>query len=106
MRQKLLTGLLAVGVLVGLAGKANADFNIQTGLKWVPLRYTHPIGATANAPGTLPSQTDMYGWQTTSLDNYLAFFFTEQVGIQLSLDFGYGSTHADVNGMNGADVSY
>ena len=33
----------------------------------------------------------LYGWQTTSLDNYLAFFFTEQFGLQLSLDLGYGS---------------
>jgi RHS repeat-associated protein len=68
------------------------DFNIATGLKWVPLRYTFPAGVGADSPNPNgPDLGQIYGWQTTSLDNYIAFFPIEQVGIQLSLDLGYAS---------------
>lgn len=109
-------GLAAFFAAALSAAPANADINIQTGLKWVPLRYTHPIavtgaggggggGNTSLVGGDVP-HADEYGWQTTSLDNYLAFFVTEQIGLQLSLDFGYGSYHHDVGGRNNVDHAY
>ncbi|MSP61122.1 MAG: hypothetical protein EXR72_12410 [Myxococcales bacterium] len=100
---------LGLAVVAGLGGTARAEFNIATGLKWVPVRYTQPITATGGGagPGTMPSNTvRLYGWQTTSLDNYLALFFHEQIGIQLSLDFGYGNAHLDIGGTNGYDAAF
>jgi hypothetical protein len=80
------------------ARAVTADFNIATGLKWAPLRYTFPIGIgseIANGAAPMPGMWyggagELYGnhWQTTSLDNYIAFFFTEQIGFQLALDLG------------------
>jgi hypothetical protein len=93
-----------------------ADFNIATGLKWAPLRYTRPIGLDIDCTsgGATPNDQiicthdphPLYGWQTTSLDNYIAFFFTEQIGFQLSLDFGYTSHGADQAITAVHDVSY
>jgi Outer membrane protein beta-barrel domain len=106
MRQRLFAGLVVLGMLAA-ATPARADFNIQTGLKWVPLRYTKPISVGGGGMGGgLPTAGALYGWQTTSLDNYIALFFTEQIGIQLSLDFGWASGHVDFNGMNSLDASY
>jgi hypothetical protein len=110
-------GLAVVGLVLGASAPAQADFNIATGLKWVPLRYTAPVGAgtsTSNGSGPVPGQWyrdvagEMYGnhWQTTSLDNYLGFFFTEQIGIQLSLDFGYGSLNNHTDGGGQFSTSY
>ena len=113
MRNRVLA-LAILGAIVSASSPARADFNIATGLKWVPLRYTAPIGAgkddlpippggtgTQAVPGQWYQGTggELYGnhWQTTSLDNYLAFFFTEQVGIQISLDFGWASHSTDTN---------
>ncbi len=110
--KKLLKVLVPCAVILGIASPARADFNIATGLKWVPVRYTHPVGAGSDgAPppsmtstGTVPvdgqwyadaNGAGLYGWQTTSLDNYIAFFFTEQVGLQLSLDLGWGNHNND-----------
>jgi hypothetical protein len=110
-------GLALVALIAGMAAPAHADFNIATGLKWVPLRYTFPVGVgteecCTNVPNTLtntksvPGQwyggpsSSMYGWQSTSLDNYIAFFFTEQIGLQLSLDFGWGSHNNDTAANN------
>jgi hypothetical protein len=117
MRQRFFAGMLALGLVAGLAGSARADFNIATGLKWVPLRYTAPIGVgteTDNMSGPVPGQRyfggagggEIYGWQTTSLDNYIALFFTEQIGIQLSLDFGYASHANDTSGAGNFNTSY
>ena len=116
MRKSGWKSLLLLGLIAGLgqttvASTARADFNIATGLKWVPLRYTGPVGAggdaeahTIGAPGQRYGGTNssLYGWQTTSLDNYIAFFFTEQVGIQLSLDLGWGSHNNDTTVPNNA----
>ena len=108
--RKVLTLLASVALVGAMAAPAHADFNIATGLKWVPLRYTVPVGAgsetvgnpqqvtnTSSVPGQYYKGTggDMYGWQTTSLDNYIGFFFTEQVGLQLTLDLGYSSHHSE-----------
>ena len=117
MRKSVWRSLLLLGLIAGMAPTARADFNIATGLKWVPLRYTFPVGVGKEACCSpmstntmqVPGQTygeglgggGLYGWQTTSLDNYIAFFFTEQVGIQLSLDLGWASHNTDAtNGNN------
>jgi hypothetical protein len=114
MRQRLLTGFVVLGLL-GATSTARADFNIATGLKWSPLRYTLPVGVgseadTMSAP--VPGQHyiapagDLYGWQSTSLDNYLAFFFTEQLGVQISLDFGYANLNNDTTNAGNFSTSY
>jgi hypothetical protein len=108
---------VAAALVLGASAPAQADFNIATGLKWVPLRYTAPIGVGSeadNMSGPVPGQRyaggagggSIYGWQTTSLDNYLALFFTEQIGIQLSLDFGYASHNNDTSGAGNFSTSY
>src|SRR4051812_40044706 len=100
MGHRVARGLVALALLVGMGQPARADFNIATGLKWVPLRYTFPVGVggetccgntnmvtnTMEVPGQVYGGgiSPLYGWQTTSLDNYIAFFFTEQIGLQLS----------------------
>ncbi len=113
--RRLLTALAALGLVAATAGSAHADFNIATGLKWVPLRYTFPAGAGTDAgnmsssvPGQFYNGTAglIYGWQTTSLDNYLAFFPVEQVGIQLSLDLGYASHNNDTTNAGQFSTSY
>jgi hypothetical protein len=109
--------LAAVGLVLGLSSPANADFNIAVGLKWAPFRYTTAVGAgtdtstgSAPVPGQWYNATggDLYGnhWQTTSLDNYIGFFFTEQLGIQLSLDLGYANHNNDTGGNNNFSTSY
>lgn len=115
MRNRVLA--LAVLGVIAAAAPASADFNIATGLKWVPLRYTNAIGAGTDTAAVPPGGTgtvavpgqwyrdtggELYGnhWQTTSLDNYLAFFFTEQIGIQISLDFGWANHSTDTNIAN------
>ena len=66
-----------------------------------PLRYTHPVGPAADPThggagaatwAAISAGRDgcLYGWQTTSLDNYIGFFFHPQIGAMLSLDLGYG----------------
>jgi len=89
-------GVLVTGVLVvNLNKKASSrriaktsDFNIATGLKWVPLRYTFPVGVAADdcsgsasqisCTGTDPRRLGSdFGYQTTRLDNYQAFFAFE-----------------------------
>lgn len=107
MRKNWLLGLAVCALAVGAAKPAHADFNIATGLKWVPLRYTFPQYPTGGGGNTGIAGEDGYGWQTTSLDNYLAFFFTEQIGLQLSLDLGYSAEHIDPgNNGNTIDRSY
>jgi hypothetical protein len=135
MRHGILSGLLVAGLIAGVSAQANAQsasggveastgtFNIAVGLKWSPLRYTHPIGSHGGAPTDGVQGTDdcgagsggrtecLYGWQTTSLDNYIGFFFHPQVGILLGLDMGYGSFHGEQQTAQGPagmphDVSY
>lgn len=106
MRQKQVRwiGLAVIALVAASAGDARADFNIATGLKWVPLRYTAPVGVGTDKNQNNPDSADavpgqwyggpygrQYGWLTTSLDNYIGFFFTEQIGIQISLDLGWAS---------------
>ena len=106
-------GLLDAGVVVinlnkKSASRHTADFNIATGLKWTPLRYTHPIGVSADdcsgdgtqisCAGTNPHQAALYGWQTTGLDNYAVSFLTGPAGIKLGLDLGYTSQASDYTG--------
>src|SRR5207249_175541 len=106
---------IVLGLVAATGGSARADFNIATGLKWVPLRYTFPAGAgsdTSNMSGPVPGQFyngtagEIYGWHSTSLDNYLAFFPIEQVGIQLSLDLGYSSHNNDTTNAGNFSTSY
>jgi hypothetical protein len=133
MRHRLIGTLVVFGFVAGTAARADSasggveastgTFNIQVGLKWSPLRYTHPIGApyvvgaggdpnkgpgmgTGPIPGSdcgggsseSSNRSDcMYGFQTTSLDSYIGFFFHPQIGAILALDLGYGSYHADTN---------
>lgn len=113
--RRLLTLLASVALVGAMAAPAHADFNIATGLKWVPLRYTHPVGAgneMDNQSSAVPGQVykgptgDLYGWQTTSLDNYIGFFFTEQIGLQLSIDLGWGSHNNDTTGMGAFSTSF
>ncbi len=116
---RIVGGLLAAGLVVATAGTANAQdssggveastgsFNIQMGLKWSPVRYNGPVGdKTAGSGGASPcwggggaaatgEDCGLYGFQTTSLDSYLGFFFHPQIGIILGLDIGYGSAGVD-----------
>jgi hypothetical protein len=104
---------------------STGTFNIALGLKWSPLRYTRPIGSAGGDPigmgggtsdcsvgtGSASRSECLVGWQTTSLDNYIGFFFHPQVGILLSLDMGYSSFHVDGQTPQGPagmprDVSY
>jgi hypothetical protein len=105
----LVTGVLVVNLNKKVASRraaATSDFNIATGLKWTPLRYTSPIRASADdcalaggqiaCTGTDPRGLGtLYGWQTTSLDNYIGFFFSSQSGILIALDLGWASHNAD-----------
>jgi hypothetical protein len=98
---------------------STGTFNIAVGLKWSPVRYSRPIGIAGQdcagdskqiaCTGSDPQQAANYGWQTTSLDNYIAFFPVTQIGILLSLDLGYGGPQAAQDEMavpQGIDVSY
>ena len=113
--RRVLTAIASLALIGAMATPAQADFNIATGLKWVPLRYTVPIGAGSEAASTsagVPGQYyrgtggDMYGWQSTSLDNYIGFFFTETVGIQLSLDLGWASHNNDTTNAGAFTTSF
>lgn len=114
--RRVLTAIASLALVGAMATPAQADFNIATGLKWVPLRYTFPVGAgsegantnTAGVPGQWYSGSggSMYGWQSTSLDNYIGFFFTEQVGLQLSLDLGWAAHNNDTTNAGAFSTSY
>ncbi|MCS6912237.1 MAG: hypothetical protein RMK29_18795 [Myxococcales bacterium] len=86
---------LAVGwmVLFCLApGRASADLHLAFGTRWQPLRYTtaaYPMGNPGGFGGLRPP-LGLSGFQTTSLDPYLALFFAQKYGLLLSLDIGYG----------------
>ena len=60
MRQRLF-GFVALALVLGAAAPASADFNIATGLKWVPLRYTHPVAVAAGGMGAI-GEDSLYGW--------------------------------------------
>ncbi len=108
MKNLVLVSILACSATAN-AEAVEADtgmFNIALGLKWSPLRYTHPLGV---APVDAPAYYTLQGWQTTSLDNYIGFFFHPQIGIVLGLDIGYSSAHVDDTGNNtktGYDTSF
>src|SRR5262249_49682555 len=119
--RRVLTAIASLALVGAMATPAQADFNIATGLKWVPFKYTFPIGAGTDAgvnpampvgSASVPGQWyngsggPMYGWQTTSLDNYIGFFFTEQVGLQISLDLGWGSHNNDTTNAGAFNTSY
>ena len=91
--RRVFTALASLALIAAMATPAQADFNIATGLKWVPVRYTHPFGAVGNGPVANPA--DLYGWQTTSLDPYIAFFFTENIGLSIGLDLGWANAHLE-----------
>jgi hypothetical protein len=116
----MIKSLVIVGLVLGTSARAQSaggsggveastgTFGIAIGLKWAPLRYTHPIGVAgtplgpmgvsdcSNGGGDSSGRGEcLYGWQTTSLDNYIGFFFHPQIGAMLSLDLGYGSFHWD-----------
>lgn len=86
---KFALGTVAVALCCLAPARAGADVHMQFGTKWQPLRYTtaaYPTGGAAAA--SLP--TGLSGFQSTSLDPYLAIFFAQKYGLQLSLDVGYG----------------
>ena len=100
MRQMVWRGLVALSLVAGMSAPARADFNIATGLKWVPLRYTTPVGAAGASSAA--KETPLQGWQTTSLDPYIGFFFTDQIGLVIGLDLGWASHHDEQpNGQGG-----
>lgn len=126
MRHRFLS-LAVLGALAVSAAPARAEFNIATGLKWVPVRYTNAVGAGEDTAAPPPAGTgtiavpgqwykgtagELYGnnWQTTSLDNYIGFFFTEQIGLQISLDLGWANHNTDTNipnvGQGNFNTSY
>lgn len=69
---------------------AAGDFDVAVGLKWQPLKYTHPIGAgltpdevtcdgdgkqavcSSLTPVSGSTAEDLYGWQITSLEAYIS----------------------------------
>ena len=111
------SALVVLGLAVAHPGAARANLDIQTGIKWTPISYTTPVGAgseknaspaTAAVPGQqYNSDTGvLYGWQNALLGSYLAFFFHERIGVQLTLDFGYsGHSNATTN-AGSFDTSY
>jgi hypothetical protein len=101
-------GLFALGVLLALASPARADFNLQLGLKWIPVNYTKPITAstTGGGAGSAPLFDDQ-GWQTTNLvNNFGGFFLDGRLGFQISLDLGWGSVTTDVGSTSPVDTSF
>lgn len=99
MRHMVWRGLVAMMVVAGMSAPARADFNIATGLKWVPLRYTSAVGAAGGGGEGKSIDLKSWGsensWQTTSLDPYIGFFFTDQIGLVIGLDLGWASHHDD-----------
>jgi len=96
--RRLYTLALSLVLLGALAAPARADFNIAAGLKWDPFTYTRPFGVDNGA-------TNLIGFQTTSLNSYVGFYFTEQIGVQLALDFGFANKSADTPGTTGTTNS-
>lgn len=89
-RPLLLAGLVAAGCLIPAA--AHAELHLAFGTRWQPLRYTKAI--FPNASGMDRITLDNSGFQSTSLDPYLALFFAQKYGAVLSLDIGYGKNNA------------
>lgn len=80
------SALLVGGLTCSVPAAAWADVHLAFGTKWQPLRYTS--AAYPNAGGGAP--VALSGFQSTSLDPYLAVFFAQKYGINLGLDIGYG----------------
>lgn len=95
----LVIGSLALSCLC--PALAHADVHLAFGTKWTPLRYT--VGAPDAykfADTTFHVPVGGSGFQSTSLDPYIAAFFAQKYGAVLSLDIGYGSLSGEKpNGM-------
>lgn len=85
-RLLLLAGLTAAGCL--LPATARAELHLAFGTRWQPLRYTTALFPNAGADER--SNQGLSGFQSTSLDPYVALFFAQKYGALLSLDIGYG----------------
>ena len=94
-RPLLLAGLVAAGCLIPAA--AHAELHLAFGTRWQPLRYTKAI--FPNAVNADRIFLDGSGFQSTSLDPYLALFFAQKYGAVLSLDMGYGK-NSSTNGSS------
>ena len=115
LRTRLLTvtsaAILAATTLT--ASTANADATLAIGMKWEPVNYTKPValhsGLTGGGGGMALSGTRLYGWQATSINNYLGAFFgpSGQFGFHLGLDLGYGRLQQGLtDANNNPDVSF
>jgi hypothetical protein len=91
MRGKISARTLAIGFVAlccTAPAVASADVHLSFGTRWQPLRYT--TAAYPFADGTAPAATRLSGFQSTSLDPYVAVFFAQKYGVLLGLDVGYG----------------
>lgn len=93
--------IVAATTLVA-SSQAKADATLAIGMKWEPVNYTNPVSTHGNIGGTGAEGTRLYGWQTTSLNNYIGAFFGKngQFGFHLGLDLGYGKVSVGVNGSD------
>ncbi len=101
-----LTSVALVAATTLFASTAKADATLAIGMKWEPVNYTAPVGLTggqANASGTPLGSEKLYGWQVTSLNNYLGGFFGKggQFGFHIGIDFGYGRVNHQITDSSG-----
>lgn len=96
---RLALGLAFCSCLCLLPARAGADVHLAFGTKWQPLRYTtDPYAAPQNTSLLANPKPDIggpSGFQSTSIDPYLALYFAQRYGIVLGLDMGYGKTLVD-----------
>lgn len=105
-----------VGLYLAVPGTTRAtELDLQTGVRWMPLAYTVPVGTgsesnadpqTSAVPGQWYQGGVLYGWENASFNSYLAFFFHERVGVQLSLDLGYSQHRNHTTDEGSFETSY